>query len=270
MKRPSLLNTASEIDRQFHLADLLATALMIRQSRTFVADAQDQTWSHTVLALAEARSVELVNQSLLLRRYGSRAWGGISLATATMLTLGVLSGNPMITRAGNFPSNPDAAGSVPPSPVTLNENAGQSQIPLENQAESRNASRFDSSQQATDSSTATGDSTHQSNTALDNTGAGIGQTAEAPHQQNLPFGHSDVQSQSASGQTAAGGGNAARNGKGNADTNSTEAKSNTGQHASDWPSNNAAASQNVGNQSARSDSVPDAYRDLVRDYFQRD
>ncbi len=229
LRRPTVLSTASEIDRQFGLADLLATALAIRQSKTIVADSQDANWSDTVLAIADARSIELANQSLLLRRYGSRAWGGIGLATATVLTLGILSGNPIVTHAGNSVSQRDADVAIPSSRVMLNANTQKLQIPVDNQPESPNVSRIDSTQRPTESSTANGDSTHQSNTAIDSAGAGIGQTAETPHQENLPVGQAGVHKENASGQTATGGGDAARSGGGKVNSNATAADHNSNQ-----------------------------------------
>src|SRR5438045_4700238 len=109
MTRPSLLDAAIEVDRQLDLADLLATAISIRRNQTVVADSLDQQWSSTILALAEARCSAIANEALMLRRFGIRAWGGIGLCTAIVLTLGALSSNPLVLQARNVGSTTDIA-----------------------------------------------------------------------------------------------------------------------------------------------------------------
>lgn len=275
MTRPGIFQTAGEIDRQFALADLLATALAIWQSETFVADSQDQAWCSTIINLADARCIQLANQSLLLRRYGPRAWGGIGLATATVLTLGFLSSNPLITRAANHFLHPaDAA----PGRAALKENEAALAerppvIPLDNQPESADASRINSNSNSAsekNSSDFSGDSAHQSNTAQDHSGAGMGQTAQAIHQQKLIAGHSDRPAPDQSGDSATGSGAAATNGNGNPINHSTATDATASHHAKDWSSDAASASSDESDQKFKTDSVPDAYRDLVKDYFSRD
>src|SRR5438067_2086033 len=97
--RPSLFDAAVEVDRQLNLADLLATAISIRRDQTVIADSLDHQWSSTILALAEARCATIANEALMLRRFGIRAWGGIGLCTAIVLTLGMFSSNPLILQA---------------------------------------------------------------------------------------------------------------------------------------------------------------------------
>jgi hypothetical protein len=274
IRRPTILNTATEIDHQFGLSDLLATALAIRQSKTFVADSQDQNWSLTVLSIADARSIQLANQSLILRRYGSRAWGGIGLATATVLTLGILSGNPIITRAGNSSLAADDVGSIASSPILSKANAArQQQVPVDNQPESRNSSHIQSTEQPAaaknDSSTA-GDSWRQSKASLNNSGPGIGETSETTHPEKMQLNHSAALSQNASGQPAIGGGDSTKNGHGNANSNAPAADHNSNRSAPNESVNDSTTSQDHSAQKTKSNSIPDSDRDLVHDYFQRD
>ena len=98
--RPSMLQAAVEADRQLDLDDLLGTALAARDG----ADAD--AWARTVLAIADARCRALSPARVVLNRYGARAWGGIGLAVAFVLTLGVLSTSPTRSDA----NLPDSAG----------------------------------------------------------------------------------------------------------------------------------------------------------------
>ena len=83
MRRPTLFDAAAEADRQLALADLLATALSAR-------DASDP-WQQTIVALAGERCRTLAPSSVIAHRLGARAWGGIGLSAALVLTVGALS-----------------------------------------------------------------------------------------------------------------------------------------------------------------------------------
>ena len=93
--RPSVLVAAMEADRQLALADLLGTAAACDAR----PDAGDDPWRSTVLAVADDRCRQLAPSQVLLNRFGARAWGGIGLAAALVLTLAGLSGNPADLRA---------------------------------------------------------------------------------------------------------------------------------------------------------------------------
>ena len=97
LRWPTRLDAAMEADRQLKLADLLSTALSVRGS----AD----TWAMTVLALAEQRCRAVSPAAVLLNRWGARAWGGVGLATALVLTLGLVSTRSATSQAGDSPVN---------------------------------------------------------------------------------------------------------------------------------------------------------------------
>lgn len=86
LRRPTLYDAAAEADRQLELSDLLATALAARASV--------DPWQRAVVAMADARCATLKPNAVVLHRFGGRAWGGIALATALVLTLGLLSVTP--------------------------------------------------------------------------------------------------------------------------------------------------------------------------------
>lgn len=70
---------AREADRQLDLHDLLSTAWSLRTA----ADA----WSRAVLAMADVRCTRLAPGQVVLNRLGARSWGGI--VAGVTLTLGV-------------------------------------------------------------------------------------------------------------------------------------------------------------------------------------
>jgi hypothetical protein len=67
-----------------------------------------------VIATADARCRTLAANDVILNRFGGRAWGGIGLAAALVLTLGLMSANPRpsVARATG-PSNDSALPSAP-------------------------------------------------------------------------------------------------------------------------------------------------------------
>jgi hypothetical protein len=72
-----------EADRQLRLGDLLSTAWSVR------GDA-GEPWRQTVANLADAACRAARPSEVLLRRWGARAWGAISLSTALLLVVAVL------------------------------------------------------------------------------------------------------------------------------------------------------------------------------------
>jgi hypothetical protein len=93
-RRPTLLQTAIEADHQFNLHDLLGTAHAL--SRCAYADEATRA---TVAALADDRCRRLGSSRLVLNRLGARAWAGIGLANALIVTLSLLTTSPTRTIA---------------------------------------------------------------------------------------------------------------------------------------------------------------------------
>ena len=103
--RPTALAAAAEADRQLDLADLLATAWALRADASDARDADP--FRDAVMALAAARCRALSPSTVLLRRLGARAWGGIALAVAFVATLAALSDrSPRASAADSRPAPP--------------------------------------------------------------------------------------------------------------------------------------------------------------------
>lgn len=95
VRRPGRLDAAMQADRQLRLADLLGTALTVRRA----ADGTIDPWAAAVIAVAEARTTGLSASSVVLYRLGARTWGGIGVATALVLITALLAGSPGPTQA---------------------------------------------------------------------------------------------------------------------------------------------------------------------------
>ena len=107
-RRPRPLDAAVEADRQLGLKDLLGTALLVRGG-----DAD--SWTRTVLVLAETRCRGLSPSSVILHRVGGRAWGGIGLSVVLVFTLAVFFGTPSDGRAASSRADAvRATGTAPP------------------------------------------------------------------------------------------------------------------------------------------------------------
>lgn len=89
--RPGVLQTAILIDRQMGWNDLLSTAMSSQRWG-------DPTFSAIVSMQASDRCERIAPAELVLRRLGSRHWGGIGLATSILMTVALLSGQ--MSRSG--------------------------------------------------------------------------------------------------------------------------------------------------------------------------
>ena len=90
-RRPNRLQAAAEADRQLGLADLLGTALTVApRSRESDRDAEAGPWLASVLSLADAATRAHAPSDVILHRVHARAWGGIVLAAALVLSLAAL------------------------------------------------------------------------------------------------------------------------------------------------------------------------------------
>ena len=101
-RRPTRLQVAAEADRQLNLADLLGTAITVRQkARESDRDAGAQPWLGAVLTLAEDAARRHTPSEVILHRLHARAWGGIAIAAALVLTVATLTSPEPTARASS-------------------------------------------------------------------------------------------------------------------------------------------------------------------------
>jgi hypothetical protein len=82
VRRPAMLDSAMETDRQLNAEDLFSTAWSFRQN--------DSAWARQVMALADHRSAATSPSAVLLARFGTRAWGSIGLISLMLFCASVL------------------------------------------------------------------------------------------------------------------------------------------------------------------------------------
>jgi hypothetical protein len=85
---PTLLQAAGEADRQLNLDDLLTTAVRLDR---YSCDSM----SGSVLAMADARCGRISPSTVILNRYGARAWGGIVLSLAAVIAVSLMPAHPI-------------------------------------------------------------------------------------------------------------------------------------------------------------------------------
>jgi hypothetical protein len=261
LHRPTFLQTAIEVDRQLNLGDLLSSALQIDSTC-------DDAFASVVMTQAESRCREISPNQLILRRLGSRAWGGIGLAGALLITLAMFSSQPIVSEARSQIGAGKSTGSEaiaqtgnPSIAISQMQSNPATDHPLENQ----------SSSEAQQSSSLDRVSNKKHETALNgtenNSGASTGRSNDSRIEPLKKFGDGAINNGSSSDSSAGGGKFAAAGGHDNGPDNSssgieTNRRSVAPWQSSDWPNDRAAAQREVEN-----NAIPDGYRDLVREYF---
>jgi hypothetical protein len=273
ISRPSLFDSATEVDRQLNLADLLGTALSIRRSQTVVADQFDEQWSATILALAEVRCATIANESLALRRFGVRAWGGIGLSAAIVLTLGALSTNPLVTQATDALRHTRESEVLTSSdsrqPLDAHTSA-QNDFVVPNEPNSEQHTRIDSSKpdHSANKSLESSNENQTSAATVDRAGSGSGKT-DSSQTSPTSFVGASQSTNASNGERASGGGESANTSERGNDSSSSTVTSIQKPTAPPWDNNDWRDAQDRATEEIRAGHIPDTYRDLVRDYFSR-
>jgi hypothetical protein len=275
LRPPTRVAAAIEADRQLGLSDLLTSALLVR------GRAGSDEWSKTILALAEARARELRPGAVMLNRLGARAWGGIGLSAALLLTLTMLSAEPSPSQArdgaiaGNGAHLRVNTKARDKSPLLHGHRSGTGNSVIQHRDE------FEESSSVPDPSAPAGQerSSHGARAAdpsassnVDGEGEGAGHTPEAKFAP-VPVDATDASpaspERSTDGACGAGLGAPAESTRENAaaatgGTVDPQAQRN----AEPWTSPTWRADQRSAAETLRSGAVPDRYRDVVREYFQ--
>lgn len=274
LTRPSRMATALEADRQLGWADLLGSAILIR------ARSNEDPFAAAVVAEADARCRATTPGALVLHRLGARTWGGIGLASALVLVLGLLPTFAAPTRAdehanaargplallqGEEPPVSNTAGPVPrrahrqQDPDDPNASRmGAEDVPSARPSDSAKGSPIDEARHSTQSADA---SSH---------GGGAGQSktdhpgqlrAAQPTGAQSPDGARE--GAGGTGRASAGSGNGAGSGQSAGQASETARRAPPWQ-SSEWPAQGRRAMDAV-----ESGKLPDAYRDVIREYFDR-
>jgi hypothetical protein len=254
---PSRMTAARLADSQLNLADLLSTTVAMQ-------DLQDDPWVVSVRAIADSRCRELSPSQLVLNRWGARAWGGVGLSTALVLAVSLLGSDPHSLQARS-----DKADERPAA-------QSRSEVPLD--SEVRNSTEVARKQQNPAHSTAPDESGEYASesTLRENAqklrdgspheGQSEGTTGLAHLPQ--PIRSMNPSSARSTGEISDGQGDGPAN---TAVGNDGNANAGIGDDASvdvpawksaSWPEDRARALHAIDD-----GHIPDAYRDLVREYF---
>jgi hypothetical protein len=277
IRRPHPLQAAMEADRQLHLDDLLSSAWMVSNK------SPDNPWLEILLAQADSRCQKLSASSPTLWRLGSRAWGGIALSAALVLTLASFgpssaprqvadTGRPLqATTIGlsdptknsllDLSASPDHRPILLPDPDDPNASTfGQNSAPPPQSAKAGSPDASDSTNHAPSASS---DDSHGAGSARTN--PPTAKKVPTPEQPSATTGHSDHKT----GDAAAGTGNPSAQASGNDATTAGTVAGITpaADKAPTWQSNSWPANVDRARRALDAGHIPAAYRDLVRSYF---
>jgi len=229
----------------------------------------------TVLAIADARCRSLSPSAIALNRLGARSWGGIALAGALVAGLGLFGGQtPGSTAQASGPrtwqemeSAQDAQNSthiaVAPDLRRSKPGGGQDDDP--------SSANQTTSQDSTAANVKTSASNNGAGSAEQGSGAGSAVSASkgngGAHHDAVAGGNTAGGIKT--GNTAGGGGSAATEG-GTGTASGTTGGTTAARHVPVWSGQGWPAAQDAAREAIRAGRVPDAYRPLVRDYFERE
>jgi hypothetical protein len=283
-RRPAAIGAALRADEQFGLQDLLSTALLV--SRAPPTDAQP--WAGVVLAAADARCATLSPSAVLVRRFGGRAWGGIGVAAGLALTFAAFSPGLADARVGGDaavergPTTIAQLPALPPLPPADASRVGAEPARRRTWSDPEERGRSVGGDVATERAWDAGanspegvDADRTAAGSSDATGGGLS-SSDNPARRTDPLappgvaGKSTRPSANSSATPAGGGGSGSRDvgerepGLGGSGGASAAAPAAPPWRSTDWPHDVDAARAAL-----RAGRVPDAYRDVVRDYFER-
>ena len=270
-RTPNRLAAVIEADRQLKLSELLGTALYLLR-----APGELDAVARAVVATAEAQAATLRPGTVIVNHIGVRGWGTISLSAALAVTIGLIT-------AGDRAAEANAGGG--PAMMSWRE----AEAARRDEA-SRGAQAARERDMRRVKPRAGGDEEGPLAASLPDREKGG--EPQAPHGKNGSgssndgtgggAGHSSAEASQGQG-LAATGGNAAERGKGTSSGGTGAAQSGvkgagaTGaggsgkarRPAAVWASERWAADREGALKAVENGEVPSAYRELVRDYFER-
>ena len=267
IRRPDLMSVAVEADRQLDLADLLSTALTTRQRSA--AD----PWTALVVATAGVRCRTLAPSAVIVNRLGGRAWGGIGLATALVLTLGLMSTDPgqsvAVARVGDEQRLADQSASSRAKSVSpRSASDAQGRPRSANDGINEPAERDGSADRTL--SGAKDQASRAASAKSDGGGVGTATSARESRPSEVSLAHPAPASGDArEGEPAAGGATSAASDPGSEGSAGSTVMSSPSIAAPVWRSSDWREARGQALSAVRDGKVRDEHRDLVREYFDR-
>ncbi|MGE5611722.1 MAG: hypothetical protein ACM359_20920 [Bacillota bacterium] len=300
LRRPRVIQAAMEADRQLGLADLLSTALAIVEDSGQYATRPHPTRSDTlagkspaassqpeslaeafaaaVVAMADARCAELSASSVVLHRLGLRAWGGIGLASALLISVALVAANPLDSQAspwagvmrgnagGSEPARvPQIAGMAPRlSPAVVR--------PIVRDDPNRDENGFNPARASSNTLASETGQSQQTAEAANPEGAGPGVGTSHAKNRGDPLGAEGTGVANATTGRTPAGGVGLPNGEGKVGLGPSGGAVGRGAAARvtpAWKSPAWVGAQEAARAAVQAGQIPQEYQDLVRAYFDR-
>lgn len=268
--RPSRLRAALEADRQMDSSDLISSAISVGD--------RDDAWSAALRAAADDWARHASPASVVLNRLGARAWGGIGLSAALLVVLAMLPTYASPTRAADETTSPAgtalARGTLEAAARGRSVRATPAQADPEDANSARGRGEEPAPRSATRESVAAGEPRRGESDRRGNSpsrGSGRSETPTRAGQLPEPVSATDAHGNSPGGRSTGGVGRAQAGARGGGPTRSgdTAGASESAELLAPWTSADWPAAAQRARSAAENGSLPDAYRDVVRAYFDR-
>jgi hypothetical protein len=271
LRRPRIMDAAVEADRQLDLADLLATAWQLEKSPAI------ESFEEAVLLIANQRAANLQPRSVVLQRLGLRAWSGIGLAGALVLTVAIFSANPIDSEASSSAFFPQAASNKQLDSKNSRANSdlstGHHPATIAQDHPGEDDQALPGAGKTTDTAinTGRGQNTDTQTSNPNGTGPGAGQSISKPDKSNPLTTGTDSSRANIIGTASSGVGNSTDNGNGTSgnSTSTSTGNSNKSPSAPAWKADSWPTAQQAADSAISTGQIPPAYHDLVREYFKR-
>jgi len=269
LRRPKIIDAAVEADRQLELADLLATAWQLENA------ASGESFESAVLLIANERAANLQPRSVVLHRLGLRAWSGIGLAGALVLTVAIFSANPIDSEASSSPFLQQPSVNKEKTSQNSSTNNASTQRPpaIAQDHPTGDNEALPGAGKTNDVATNTGRGQNNAlqNSNPDGTGTGAGQSASKPDKGNPLTTGTNSSRANNSGTASSGVGTSGENGNTTSGNSTSTSAGNSAKspNAPAWKSDSWPSAQQAANSAISSGRIPPAYHDLVREYFKR-
>jgi hypothetical protein len=268
-RRPTRFEAAVEADRQLNLHDLLGTIHLLTNHSS-------DPWRESLANVADARCRSLHPSAVIVNRLGLRAWTGVGILGALLVTTGLFTARPINTNAAAIAmesNNPISLQAIQPSIAFANQNQQTPSRPP------GTGGTDDISNRVTDESQP--DDLHSETPSQANRGethstagpslSGGGGAATTDTKQPTPDSLTPIDAgphSSHTGKSSAG--PADPNAITSGDSTAVTASEKSNQTSPPWTSTDWPADSNAAQAAINSGRVPDSDADLVRDYFRRD
>ena len=268
-RRPTRFQAAVEADRQLNLHDLLGTVYLLSHENK-----PDNFWADAIALTSDNQCRSLRPSDVVVNQLGLRAWGGVGILGALLITMGLFTARPInVTAASVAESNsPTLPQNIQPSFASANQSQDLTARPPGTGGTDDIANRGAEQNQPDDSHNDSPEPNRAQSHSVTGSNSSTGGGAAITHSLQPPLESPTIGHASAglthSGLSAAGQSDSHANIPG--DSNATTATEIANHRSPPWTSNQWSEDTAAAQAAINSGKVPDSDADLVRDFFRRD